>query len=518
MLPTLREVLALPSFKAAAIEVLAGSPDTAVIRWVHSSEVYEMGGLLAGGELLLTTGLGLHGRSAEQLTAYLDQVADAGCVALAMEVGRSFLTAPPELVAASRRRGVAFLTLHTVVPFERMVEDFHDLILRRRLGSPRAGEPVWQELLDIVVAGQGMTALLNGIARLAGCGVDLVDAEGRVVERNATAAERSESERTILDVRGPTGSLGRLVLSGRATARRSAVANCAAVAVALELGRHPDLGPRQSLAQSVITDLVGGVLTSHGDLSERLSAAGWTPLDGKHMLVAAVDVDHRTPVRELADPVREAVEAVLGRCLIGVTANHVVVLAHGWLLASPGRVRAAFTEVDELLRRGPGGSAIRTLGVAAPVKQLSDISTALGQAREVVQIARRFGTRTGVILARDVGIQRLLAAGVAATMLNAFVAEQLGPVIAYDTKHSADLVRTLDAFIANRGSKAQTAVLLGIRRQSLYARLARLEKLLGASLDDPMQLVCLGLALTAWRMKTGLDPQAAFARSPYGQA
>lgn len=131
MLPTLRQVLAMPSFKAAAIEVLAGDVDTAVVRWVHSSEVYEMGGLLSGGEVLLTTGLGLHGRSPEQLTAYIDQLADAGCVALAMEVGRSFLTAPPELVEASRRRGLAFLALHAVVPFERMVEDFHDLMLRR---------------------------------------------------------------------------------------------------------------------------------------------------------------------------------------------------------------------------------------------------------------------------------------------------------------------------------------------------------------------------------------------------
>lgn len=33
MLPTLRQVLAMPSFKAAAIEVLAGDVDTAVVRW-----------------------------------------------------------------------------------------------------------------------------------------------------------------------------------------------------------------------------------------------------------------------------------------------------------------------------------------------------------------------------------------------------------------------------------------------------------------------------------------------------
>ncbi|WP_032393168.1 helix-turn-helix domain-containing protein [Rhodococcoides fascians] len=512
MLPTLRNVLALPSFEAAAVEVLTGSPDTVVVRWVHSSEVYEMGGLLSGGELLLTTGLGLQGRSAQQLTAYVDQLADAGCAALAMEVGRSFLVAPPELVEAARRRGVAFLTLHTIVPFERMVEDFHDLVMRRRLGMQRTGEPVWHQLMDLVVAGQGMIALLDAIARLAGCGVDLLDAEGRVVEHNATAAPRSADEKTVLDVRGPAGSLGRLVLAGRTTARRSAIGHCAAVAVALELGRHPGLGPRQSRAQAVITDLVGGTSTSHGDLVERLGAAGWAPTEGHHVLVAAVDVDQRTPARELLIPVREAVESVLGRCLVGVAANHVVVLAQGWVQPSPARVRAAFNEIEALLRGGSHGSALRTIGASAAVLGLSHISDAIGRAREVVQIARRFGTRTGVLCARDVGVQRLLGACVPA-MITEFVTEQLGDVIAFDTEHSADLVRTLDAFVANGGSKAQTAIGLGIRRQSLYARLSRLDTLLGTSLDDPTHLAGLGLALTAWRMQTGVDPQAAFART-----
>ena len=66
------------------------STDRTVVRWVHSSEVYEMGGLLSGGEFLLTTGLGLHGRSARQLVDYADRLADAGCVGLALELGRTF--------------------------------------------------------------------------------------------------------------------------------------------------------------------------------------------------------------------------------------------------------------------------------------------------------------------------------------------------------------------------------------------------------------------------------------------
>lgn len=513
MMPTLRDVLAMPSFRSASVEVVTGDLD-AVVRWVHSSEVYEMGGLLAGGEVLLTSGLGLHGRTAEQLVAYVDQLADAGCVALAMEIGRSFFDVPPELIDTARRRDVAFLALHSVVPFERMVEDFHDLLVRRKLGSTRSSEAIWQELLSPVMFGQGMAVLLDAVARLAGCAAELVDTDGRVVERSRIAVPSSETDRVVTEVRVQAGVAGRVVLLGRGTARRTAVAHRAA-AVALELGRHPGVGQRPSLAQAIVTDLVTGALASAGDLRKRLTDIGWTPGESQHVLVAAVDVDHKVPVQELLPPVREAVHEVLGPCVSGVAGSQVVVLAHGWQRAEPQRLRAAFVEVYDAVLAGAGdlAVAVRTLAVAAPVVDLAEVGAAVAQAREVVQIARRFGTRTGVLLTRDVGVQRLLAAGPAAA-LAAFVSEQLGPLIDHDRETSGDLVRTLDAFVSHGASKARTATALGIRRQSLYARLARVERLLGISLDDAAQVSCLSVALVAWRMRTGLDLQAAFDRKP----
>ena len=511
MLPTLRDVLAMPSFVEADVRVLTGDPEALMVRWVHSSEVYEMGGLLSGGEVLLTTGLGLHGRTAAQLTAYVDLIADAGCVAIALEIGRSFFVAPPEMVEAAERRGIAFLTLNEIVPFERIVEDFHDLLLRRRATTSRSGEPVWQELLGLVVGGQGMTSLLNSVARMAGCAVEFIAADGQLVERSRGLAVADVDEPMVEEVRGATGSLGRLVLHARPTARRTAIAGRAAVAVALELGRHPDLGRRPSLAQAVITDLAGGVLVSHAEVLERMSAAGWVVGDGEHVIAAAVDVDHQTPVHHVVPVVAEAAQETLGNCLVGSAGHHVVVLAHGWPHALPARVRTRFVEAYDQMRDAPTGDALRTVGVAAPVADLADVPGAVAAAREVVQIARRFGTRTGVLLARDVGAQRVLGS-VDASVTSSFIAEQLGALIAFDASHSADLVRTLDAHLANGGSKTRTALWLGIRRQSLYARLERIESLLGVELDDFDQLMTLGLALTAWRMRTGLDPQSAFDR------
>jgi purine catabolism regulator len=508
VLPTVTEVLELPAVRAAAPEVLAGDPDTSIVRWVHSSEVYEMGGLLAGGELLLTTGLGLHGRTAQQVADYVEQLADAGCAALALEVGRSFAVVPQELVQTARRRGLVLVALREVVPFARMGEDFHELLLRRKLSWRRAGEPIWQELLGLVVSGQGLAAVLTATARMADCPVELVDVDGRVVERSRTPGLRDSAARTVAEVRGAHGSVGKLVLHGRATAGRTGVAERAAVAVALELGRHPDVGSRPSLAQAVITDLVAGVLVSQGDLQARLAAAGWVPTAGSSVLVAAVDVDRRTPASEAVPAVREAAETVLGRCLVGAAGSSVLVLARGWPRSAQRRQREAAEKLRARLCAGPLADAVRTIGVADPVGDPAEIPGAVARAREVVALSRRAGSREPVVLAQDVAVHRLLTGNLASTDVAAFVTDQLGPLVDHDAAHGTELLRTLDAHVATGLSKSRTAEALGIRRQTLYARLDRIEHLLGAPVDDPVQRTCLGLALSAWRMRTGLDPQA----------
>jgi purine catabolism regulator len=132
----------------------------------------------------------------------------------------------------------------------------------------------------------------------------------------------------------------------------------------------------------------------------------------------------------------------------------------------------------------------------------------VAEAREVVALSRRIGSREPVVLARDVAVHRLLAAGASPAEVGRFVVGRLGPLVDHDAAHGTELLRTLDAHLATGLSKTRTAELLGIRRQSLYARLDRIEQLLGAPVEDPTQHVGLGVALAAWRLRTGLDPQA----------
>lgn len=505
----LGDVLRLPSFLAAAPEVRCGDVAATQVRWVHSSEVYEMGGLLEGGELLLTTGLGLHGRSDAQLAAYVDGLVAAGCVALGLELGRSLLDVPEPLERRARERGLVLLVLGagSVVPFERHVEDFHELVVRRRT-APGGGDAVARRFVDLVVRAAGLPALLDEVARAAGCQVELHDLAGRLVERSRIRTVAAPDATTTAPVTGARGVRAVLVLRTEEGERCRRTADEAAVAVALELGRHADVGGHASVEQALVSDLHAGALVSTAEVLGRLGHAGLRVAPGDPLATLALDAGPAVAPTDLLAALHAGAGAVA--VVPGVLGTHVV----GVVRLAPGGdtsvLRRRMGELAERVSAHLGPTADVLVALTTPDPDPCALAARLEDARDLVRLARRHGGPGGVVLARDLGVQRLLAGATEAQALSDFVVEQIGPIVDADRAHGAALLRTLDAYLGHGLSKAATAASLGIRRQSLYGRLERIERLLGVRLDDPGHRAGLALALTAWRLRTGLDPQAAF--------
>lgn len=87
--------------------------------------------------------------------------------------------------------------------------------------------------------------------------------------------------------------------------------------------------------------------------------------------------------------------------------------------------------------------------------------------------------------------------------LEAFVAEQLGPLLGDGTPRGRVLLDTLEAYLAAGGRKAEAARALHLERQSLYLRLRRIEEALGVSLEDEDVVLGLHLAVRARRFRRG---------------
>lgn len=100
-----------------------------------------------------------------------------------------------------------------------------------------------------------------------------------------------------------------------------------------------------------------------------------------------------------------------------------------------------------------------------------------------------------VTLFDQLGVYRLIFAAEHLPELQGFLDETLGSLIAYDSDHGAELVRTLEAFFEANCSPKETAQLLHVHRNTVLYRLDRIAAIMGVDLNDPDTRLRLHLAL-----------------------
>ena len=83
----------------------------------------------------------------------------------------------------------------------------------------------------------------------------------------------------------------------------------------------------------------------------------------------------------------------------------------------------------------------------------------------------------------------------------AFADRELGPLTARDANHGSRLVETLRHYCAHGGNKSAAAAAAHMSRTAYYQQLARIEQVLGVSLDDPESVLSLHVALLAMEVR-----------------
>ncbi|MGW1451005.1 PucR family transcriptional regulator [Micromonospora sp. NPDC002411] len=210
MFPTVREVLALDPVRHGAPRVVAGDAGLdRPVRWIHIAEVPDIATLLGGGELVLTTGIGLPGDDAG-LRAFIGDLADVGVSGLVVELGRRYLTGVPRvMVAAAERRGLPLVELRRATPFVRITEAVHALIVDAQLTELRATEEIHQRFNDLSVEGADTAEVIRQAAELSGCPVVLENLSRQVLGYDPAG----ESAELLLD--GWEQHSRRIPLTGR---------------------------------------------------------------------------------------------------------------------------------------------------------------------------------------------------------------------------------------------------------------------------------------------------------------
>lgn len=513
---TVREVLALPLLRRALPEVLAGEDLLdREIRWVHTSEVPNIASLLVGGELLLTTGMGI-GRGGAAQRRLVEELRERGVAALAVELGTAFEQMPPALVEAAQRHDLPLIAFHRELRFVEVTEAVHRAIIDHGGELQRRGEELHRRFTSLMLGGAQVPDILAELATFvsnpvilerAGQGVAFharFEADDATVlaawaARDLGSAPDSVQERVPM---GDGDSWGRLVVlavdSPLEEVDRVAVERAVGL-IALALVRNHE---GESLAGQQRGNFLAGLRTSRAAPAEIADRARDLGFDHKGPFLPAAIAPPETV--EAGDPAwlavaedlrleleHQSLPALIGP---GDAAEHLLLLG----LRSPARrAPSADTVAAELARsasRRLASPTPLTVCVAPTAASWLDVGAGLALASESLPAAASSKPRPWHDLTVP-STDRLLFSLRNQPELARFAELRLRPLLDADRNGRGELLRTLSVYCEQAGRKAATAQALGIRRQSLYHRLRRIEQALDCDLEDGETQLSLHLAL-----------------------
>ncbi len=527
MYPTVSEVLALPVVRQGAPRVVAGAVGLAnPVRWVHAAEVADIAQLLRGGELVLTTGIAL-ADDAEALTRYVDELARVGAAGLVVELVRHWSEAlPAALAAAAERHGLPLITLSRETRFVAVTEAVVGLIVDAQVAELRAAEQVHETFTALTVAGAEPAEVLREVARASGLPVVLetlghdvlaYDTAGSVPgELLAEWARRSRgvavAERTayhadagwLVTVVGARGNdWGRLVLlcPSPPTHRHVVIAERAASALAVHrLAARDREGLERHAHRTLLTELLASP-TPPSDLVARATGLG-VPLENRQLVgvsvrpaavVVAQAMATQEVLRDLAEATALAVRRARVAALVGIVDDTSV---RALLSLTPQADTAAILRRLSRELHQPVVLAVGTTvhGVAAARRTLVE-------AAHVAQAALRSPGAKPFHRLADVRLRGLLHLLADDERLTAFTDRELDALATRDAAQGSRLMDTLRHYCEHGGNKSAAAAAAHMSRTAYYQQLARIEQVLGVSLEDPESVLSLHVALLALEIR-----------------
>lgn len=520
-LVTVSRLLGMPVIRTAAPEVVAGRTGLdREVRWVHSAELAEIGALLRGGDLLLSTGIALP-EDAASLVAYADSLADSDAAGLFIELGRRWTELPPALIARCDELGLPLITLGHEVRFAAVAQAVGELIVDEQLANLREAQRVHDTFTELSISEAGPAEILHAAQRLCGAAVVLEDDRHRVLDYRSGPGDidaflhdwTTRSRRISLEGRSTWDETnhwlvtrvgrrdrgwGRLIVESDQRPSPGLVATAERAAAALAMYRLHDRH-RDSLVRRTHHELLVALLNdpSDPDLLRRCELAG-LPVRKRQFVAVTVrpaprpsDRAGMTGADEIVAAITYALSAKRLAALVGIIDQDVRALLSLAPTADADLAADQLTEAVTTKHRA-------AVTAARPVEDSSLIDRALREAQQVMDALKpdQFAmASTRAHRLEDVHLRGLLTLLAGDDRVALYVDHELQALEAYDERHGTDLLAVIRALVTHPVSKSEAAASLHISRPVFYDRLAKAARVVGADLDDPDIRVSLHVAL-----------------------
>lgn len=491
------------------VRTVAGEPALRnPIRWVHVSELDDPTPWLKGGELLLTTGMGV-GKTPSAQRAYVRRLSEAKLAGLGFGTGFTFRAVPKALVTAADAIGfpvfevpyaVPFIAITEVV-FTRLVAEQYDVLSR----SLEAEHTLTKAVLD----GRGVAGVVVALSKAIGGWAVLFDLHGSLMAVEPESAEayvprlwselqtpRGEGLRfglSVVDL-GQHISLQPVTAQGRVEAflgvgKRDAltqfdriVASHALALLALELAKARAVSETERrLKGDVLDKILAGEL--HPEQTEHaLQRLGFDPAAP----VAAVTFASDGDAESLAAAVEEALaQHGVGPFLAAPREDVVLALVQPSESGFLAGVRVAVADRS-------GAVVFAGAGSLVPIDSLEQT---IRESRYALQVCRTEGRLQAEF--GDLGTYQLLLSLQDPEALRTFSDSVLSPVDRYDRTQNGQLLASLKAFLERNARWEAAAAELLVHRHTLRYRMRKVEELTGRRLSSARDRMEFFLAIRA---------------------
>lgn len=508
---------------------------------------------LRGGELILTTLYNLRGDRRGQVEV-VHSCAKGGAAALAIHPFRDGSQVCDEVIEAADAHKLPLLLIPGSLPYAAVIASVLGTILNRQSYILKRSEEINRELTRLILQGSGVNAIASAIARLIRQPVlitnDVLEpiatgtasvAHRAFLQRcmqspdylNAVALLRSRQLSTQLSATSEfvtfkvqvwgrvvnqvvvQASVGQDVYgyimtweTGRAMEELDFVAlNHAATALALEMVKARAMAETENrLKSDFLSELFSDRFHSEKELLRRGRLMGMD-LARKHaILIARLELsedpaaNHGLPT---ADPrlhalVQRAVDGVCPRSLVVSRGDTVVILLHFERPPEPDvareKGREAARAVQTVLAAEFPGVQV-SIGIGEGCRSPLDLGRSYREALRALDVGARLFGKGKVVAVQDLGVLDMLGA-IDARAVGDYVRRVLQPLLEYDARHDADLLRTLEVYLDEQESLVAAARRLYVHPNTVRYRIEKIRELLKVDLfASPEQRLTVHLAL-----------------------
>lgn len=552
MLPTVRSILGLTVLREAGPQILGGeSALDNPVRWVHVSEVLDISGLLSGGELVLTTGLELE-KAPGRTASFVRSLGEAGASGLIVELIGNRMRSMESLRRAALGVALPVIVVERRVRFVEVTEVVHRMIVAEQLERVERARDVHEAFTVLSMESAGTQQVVEQAAMMIGAPVVLEDLSHLVLayssrqlataellddweRRSRTTPSPASTARTGPEdwLQAPVGVRpqlwGRLVVPVPVLDDETAAMVLERAAQTLAINRLAERD-RLELSQQAQAGLLNALRQPRGlSDAEALARAASLGLKRSPFYVPVVFRTTAAPqppghgaAPPPGDPLagqqeeRELLE-LLARTLKASSSTALTASIRsgsvGMILGLPARqledavlqqlARAVAEQSRPSGGDGGSGGLSWTMGVGRPGGSLLEAAAGIDEAAHVAETAATLQDGGKPFYrATDVRLRGLLALLRHDPRVQQFVESELAAVLHAEARGAEGYLDLLGRYLESGGNKAALARNGYLSRPTLYARLARLEELLGVDLDDAESRTSLHVALLLHRLRT----------------